>query len=188
MGRVGETARKLLKAAGGVFEDGRFAVFMLAALVFWNGLMLALVAIPPERGPLSEFAGEFRKWCFRYDADSETIDWTFTIPFFSVPLVLGVATLVVYSRQIMGVVRRPHTLIACIGAAVVVVAAASAGLVWSSESLPVANRPFPAEKLRTAYEAPVFELVNQDSERITLQDFHGKVVIVTGIYTTCPDT
>lgn len=188
MGRVDKPAGRMLKAAGGVFEDGRFAVFMLAALLFWNGLMLALVAIPPERGPLSEFAGEFRKWCFRYDADSETIDWTFTIPFFSVPMVLGLATLVVYFRQILRVIRKPHTLIACTGAAAIMVAIASAGLVWSSESMPVGDRPFPADKLRTAYEAPVFKLTNQDSELTSLQEFRGKVIVMTGIYTTCPNT
>jgi protein SCO1/2 len=36
--------------------------------------------------------------------------------------------------------------------------------------------------------APVFRLRTQDGVRLSLSDLHGKVVVVTFIYTTCADT
>ncbi|MBZ0136805.1 MAG: hypothetical protein K8I27_10570 [Planctomycetes bacterium] len=181
---------------GGFMEDGRFAVFMLAALLLWNGLMIALVAVPPAGGAVGEFASEFRKWCFRYDADTGAIDWTFTIPFFTAPLVLGAATIAVYYRQLGQVIRRPRTLSACVVAAVLVVGLAGAGLIWVSDAMPPiaqahepgASPPFPADKLRTAYAPPVFDLTNQDGEQVSLEKFRGKVVVMTGVYASCPHT
>jgi protein SCO1 len=44
------------------------------------------------------------------------------------------------------------------------------------------------ERLPTIGTAPDFALTSQDNERVTLRDFRGKVVAVTFIYTSCPDT
>lgn len=196
MQRVQQTAGRAAKAVGGLFEDGRFAVFMLAALLLWNGLMLALVVSPPEGGVIGDFAAEFRKWCFRYDAEAETIDWTFTIPFFTVPFVLGSAVFAVYYRQLGRVVRRPLTLSACVTSAVLVVGLAGVGLIWVSDAVPPiaqarepgASPEFPAEMLRTAYTPPVFELTNQEGNPVSLEMYRGKVVVMTGVYATCGHT
>jgi hypothetical protein len=179
-----------------VFEDGRFAVFMLAALLLWNGMMLVMVASPPQGGVVGDFAAEFRKWCFRYDAETESIDWTFTIPFFTVPLVLGTACVAVYYRQLGHVLRKPRTLSACVGAAVLVVGLAGVGLILVSDAMPPiaqagepgTSPPFPAEMLRTAYAPPVFELTNQAGETVSLEQYRGKVVVMTGVYATCGHT
>ena len=196
MQRVKQTAGRAAGAIGGVFEDGRFGVFMLSALLLWNGLMLVLVASPPQGGIVGDFAAEFRKWCFRYDAETESIDWTFTIPFFTVPLVLGAAVVAVYYRQLGRVFRKPHTLSACVGASILVVGLAGAGLVWVSDAMPPiaqtqgpgSSPEFPAEMLRTSYTAPVFELTNQDGKPVSLQQYRGKVVVMTGVYATCGHT
>lgn len=169
---------------------------MLAALLLWNGLLLALAASPPEGGVIGDFAAEFRKWCFRYDAEAETIDWSFTIPLFSVPLVLGAACVAVYYRQLGSVLRKPRTLSACVGAAVVVVGLAGVGLIWVSDAVPPiaqaqgpdASPEFPAEMLRTTYTAPVFELTNQEGKPVSLEQYRGKVVVMTGVYASCGHT
>src|SRR5918999_5633656 len=44
------------------------------------------------------------------------------------------------------------------------------------------------ERLPTIGAAPDFALTSQDNQPVTLQDFRGKVVAVTFIYTSCPDT
>lgn len=46
----------------------------------------------------------------------------------------------------------------------------------------------PAAKLRTELPAPEFELINQEGESVSPQLLLGKVVILTAIYSTCPDT
>jgi protein SCO1 len=196
MQRVRKTAGRAARLVGAFIEDGRFAVFMLAALLLWNGLMLALVAIPPQGGVIGEFASEFRKWCFRYDATTDTIDWTFTIPFFTVPFVLGAATVAVYYRQLGRVLRKPRTLSACVAGAVLVVGMAGVGLVWVSDAMPPIAQahepgvtpPFPADTLRTAYTPPEFNLTNQLGEPVSMRQYRGKVVVMTGVYASCPHT
>jgi protein SCO1/2 len=44
------------------------------------------------------------------------------------------------------------------------------------------------QRLPTIGPAPDFALTSQDNQPVTLQDFRGKVVAVTFIYTSCPDT
>ncbi len=53
---------------------------------------------------------------------------------------------------------------------------------------PDAPLEFPAERLRTSYNPPEIDLTDQVGERFRLEKFHGKVVILTGIYSTCPHT
>lgn len=48
--------------------------------------------------------------------------------------------------------------------------------------------PLPAAKLRTELPAPKFELINQDGDVVSPQNMLGNVVILTAIYSTCPDT
>ena len=48
--------------------------------------------------------------------------------------------------------------------------------------------PFPAGRLRTTLSMPAFTLNNQDDEPISLSALHGRVVLVTAVYSTCTTT
>ena len=58
---------------------------------------------------------------------------------------------------------------------------------WPADiaSIALAARP---EALARIGPAPAFALTTQDGKSLSLQDLHGKVVLVTFIFTTCPDT
>ena len=49
-------------------------------------------------------------------------------------------------------------------------------------------RPFPAESLRTNYGLPSFSLTNQSGRGVTPEQFKGRVVLITAIYSTCGET
>lgn len=186
----------VLRAASAFFERGYFAVFMLSALLFWNALMITLVMLPEAESGIGAFAQEFRQWCFGYDEATGTINWAYIIPFITVPLILGGATVAVYFGQLRSALRKPLALSICSGAALGVVALAGVGFYWMSEAMPPiaqiqgpgASPGFPAERLRTSYDPPEINLTNQNGENVRIEDFRGKVVIMTGIYSTCPHT
>lgn len=46
--------------------------------------------------------------------------------------------------------------------------------------------PVLAESLQVGDTVPDFSLVNQNGEKVSLQQYRGKVVLVTFLYTTCP--
>jgi protein SCO1 len=51
-----------------------------------------------------------------------------------------------------------------------------------------AHNPAGEQRLPTIGPAPEFTLTSQDDARVGLRDFRGRVVAVTFIYTSCPDT
>ncbi|MCA8913023.1 MAG: SCO family protein [Planctomycetes bacterium] len=178
------------------FENGWFALFMLFSLLFWNGLMLTLSLAPAGDGELGAFTSDFRRWCLNYDETTGGVDWSYAVPFISVPLVLGTATLGVYYAQLKAVLRRPLALFACATAAIVAVGFAGAGIYWTSDAVPPIAQvqdpgsplPFPAAKLRISHEPPPIHLRNQAGEPTSLGPLRGRVVILTGVYTRCPTT
>jgi protein SCO1/2 len=56
-----------------------------------------------------------------------------------------------------------------------------------SPSLAQAHEATQEERLPVIGRAPDFALTSQDGAEVTLEDFRGKVVAVTFIYTSCPD-
>ena len=63
----------------------------------------------------------------------------------------------------------------------VVLLACPAAVAW-------AHNPAVEQRLPTIGPAPEFTLTSQDDTQVGLRDFRGKVVAVTFIYTSCPDT
>lgn len=144
------------------FENGQFALFVLFTLLLWNGWMLTLSALPDQQGAFGDFARDFRRWCLNPDADTGRIEWVYIMPFITAPVVIGLATVAVYYRQLKLAVRRPLALFACAMAALVAAGSAGAGLFWMSEAVPPIAQvqqpgtplPFPADKLRVALTPP----------------------------------
>ncbi len=174
-----------------LFEGPWFALFMISALMFWNALILALMFLPSAPGPLGAFSEDFRRRCLEYDAATGSVVWANALPYITVPVVLAVATTLVYARQLGAALRRPLALSICVGAALVAVSIAGAGLIsMAATPLPgqdATDTPFPADKLRTRLSAPQFTLTNQDGDLMSPQSFVGDVVMLTAVYASCPD-
>lgn len=189
LSRVFSTLRK-------PFMNGAFALFMLMTLLLWNGLMLTLSLAPSGDGTLGEFSSDFKRWCLGGSADTGSIDYVYLIPFITAPIVLGLATLAVYYRQLIAAARKPLTVFVCAFAAALCVGLASAGIYWTSDAVPPIAQfqdpdtplAFPADTLRIAHDPPEIDLTNQEGARVSLDKFRGKVVILTGVYSNCPNT
>jgi len=62
------------------------------------------------------------------------------------------------------------------------------GIVVTEEAKPESNSVAPPGSVRTPLgeEVPDFALINQDGKRIHLDQYHGKALLLTFIYTRCP--
>jgi protein SCO1 len=52
----------------------------------------------------------------------------------------------------------------------------------------VPELPFPGDRLRSALPMPDFRLTNQDGQQVSPEDFKGKVLLMTAVYSTCTTT
>ncbi|MCC6465751.1 MAG: hypothetical protein IT463_10465 [Planctomycetes bacterium] len=175
---------------GRFFHTWRFPVFLFAALAFYGAVTAAILAIPPGDGALGGFARDFRRWCLDSDTDGSAVNAGFVIPFVTVPVVLVLATVAIYWGQFRGVRGnwRGVMRFAALGVAADLLLASGLALydpLPSPETGDFGDRPFPAEKLRTAMTCPQFRLVDQRGKPVSPQDFSGKVVVLTGIYARC---
>jgi protein SCO1/2 len=167
------------------FASDRFAAFVLLLLVLFTGLVLALLLVPPAPSGLGAFAADFRIWCFGQDPRSGRLEWGYVASTVAQPLVLGAIVVAVWQRPLAQALRQPKRLLAPALAALTVVSAAGAGFAAFADRTLGPDTPFPAERLRTALVPPQFTLLNQDGAPVELRGLRGRLVLVTGVYSSC---
>ena len=172
----------------GFFEGGGFPVFALCLIVFYQLLLLALLLMPAGETGLAAFADEFRVWCFGYDPATGRLQWGYVVGMMTPPLMLGAILVLVWFEPLRTLLRHPAALVAPAGAAALLVAGAAGAFSVLGSTLDRDELPFPAEALRTAHHPPELRLTNQVGERVDLGQLRGKVVMLTGVYASCPHT
>lgn len=172
----------------GFFEGGGFPVFALCLIVFYQLLLLALLLMPAGETGLAAFADEFRVWCFGYDPATGSLEWGYVAGMMTPPLVLGAVLVLVWFEPLRALLRHPAALVAPAGAAALLVAGAAGAFSVLGSTLDRGELPFPAEALRTSHRPPELRLTNQVGERVDLGQLRGKVVMLTGVYASCPHT
>jgi protein SCO1/2 len=184
-----ETRRepRAVAAVHWLFESHRLPAFMLAVVVLYKVLLLAVLAVPQSSSALGQFAEEFKTWCFGYDPATGRLQWMYVITMVAEPLVFGVAIFLFWGRSLRQVVRRaPRTLLPSGIAALGVVGLAAGGFgLMRTAGAADAELPFPAEALRVSHAAPALRLVDQDGATVALDELRGKVVMLTGVYASC---
>jgi len=194
MSALNKTMVGACRALRRLFEGPWFAVFMLCVLVMWNAMLVAMMLMPDAQGALGDFTADFKRRCFDYDDATGSVQWASVLPYVTAPFILGTATFLVYRCQLALAWRKPMGLSLCMVAASCVVVLGAMGLMTLAEAAKGGNPmiagqtlPFPAAKLRTRLKAPEFRLTNQHGDTVSPQDFHGRVVMITAVYATCPD-
>jgi protein SCO1/2 len=185
-------AESLSRAArlGRFFTGAGLMVFLMTALVAYEGFLLFTIFWPLESGWLGGFVRDFQLWCYRLNPRTGGMAWTAVSVMLLEPLfVVGVAA--VLWRPTLLQLRhlrtwRDHAAAALL--ALVVIAAAVAGLVLyaraesaRAEALP----PFPGERIRVALALPDVPLVDQKGTEFRFADLRGQVVLITGVYASC---
>lgn len=165
---------------------GGFPAFALTLIAGYELLLIGLLIAPPAPAGLGAFAEEFRIWCFRYDPATGRVEWMYAIGVIGPPLLMAGLLTLVWWEPLRALIARPRALLRYMLAAGLVVVASAGGLATIDASSSRGELPFPAEALRTAQRAPELRLVNQVGERFDLEEQRGRVVVLTGVYASCP--
>jgi cytochrome oxidase Cu insertion factor (SCO1/SenC/PrrC family) len=165
-----------------------FPAFALSLLVCWVVFLIAMLLAPSSASGLGAFAEDFRIWCFGYDPETGHTEWAYVMAMIGPQFMIGAFIAFFWWEPLRELSRKPRIVARYLGVAALLVAGSSAGFALSAGRAPSGELPFPAEELRTAYEAPQFELTNQDREAVSLAGFRGNVVILTAVYASCPHT
>jgi protein SCO1/2 len=176
-----EVFRNFLTGAG-------FPAFGLSLLACWVVFLIAMLLAPPSVSGLGAFAEDFRIWCFGYDPETGRTDLAYVMAMIVPQFMIGSLIAYLWWEPLRELARKPRIIARYLGVAALLVAGSSAGFTLSAGRAPSGEFPFPAEELRTAYEAPQFTLIDQDREAVSLAKFRGNVVILTAVYASCPHT
>lgn len=168
-----------------LFGGWRFPVFAITFLFCAAALLLATLAIPPAETPLSAFAEEFKTWCFGYDPATGEMEMAYVVILLVNPLVLISIILGVWWEPLKIARSQPRSTLRWVVAAIVSVGIAAVGLGVTWGDVAPENTEFPAAALRTAHDPPQFSFADQDGNPVSVDDFRGKVVVLTGVYASC---
>jgi protein SCO1/2 len=167
---------------------GSFPVFALAVLFCWEIFLIGMLMIPSSSSALGTFADDFRVWCFGYDPATGRLDWAYVMAMVLPQLMIASCIMLFWWEPLRAVARRPRALFFHAGTAALLVVGSAASFAMSGSEPARGELPFPAEDLRTVYEAPALSLVNQAGEPVELASLRGKVVVLTSVYASCPHT
>jgi protein SCO1/2 len=165
-----------------------FPAFALSLLACWVIFLIAMLLAPSGPSGLGAFAEDFRIWCFGYDPETGRTELAYVMAMIVPQFVIGAFIAYFWWEPLRELAQKPRIAARYLGIAMLLVGGSSAGFALSEGPAPTGEFPFPAEDLRTAYEAPQFALTNQDRETVSLAGFRGNVVILTAVYASCPHT
>jgi len=171
-------------------SGGSFPAFSICTLLFYQVFVAWMAFSPAGSGALGEFMDDFRLRCFRFSDGALELSSVWVMV--SEPLPLQLIFLFLWRAPLKELWRaRRQTLLPVTSSALVLVLAIAGSLLGIGRNQArQAELPFPAERLRSALPMPVFTMLNQEDETISLENLRGKVVLVTAVYagctTTCP--
>lgn len=183
----GSRRRGRLAALGEFVGEGGFAVFAVALVLFYEVLLVFLLLTPPAESGLGAFAAEFRVWCFGAGADGASVDPRWIAAMLGPPVMLAGIVALLWWDSLTAMVAAPARAVAPLAVALGVVLAAT-GVFAALLPTGGGDLAFPAEELRTAHPAPQLRLRDQEGVLVDLAELRGKVVLLTGVYASCPHT
>lgn len=179
----------VLQRLQAIFSSWRFPAFSLSLLVFYNLLVVAMLLVPVSDDSFGRFAEEFKTWCFGYDPATGEMQTMYVVLMVTEPVALGAILALVWWKQLREALSRPRQLLPWTVSALLVVAVGAVAITGLGGNTALEGElPFPAERLRTSYVPPDFDLVDHEGAPLRLADLRGKVVVVTAIYASCSYT
>jgi len=182
---AGGSAGRVLARLGDLVGGGRFAVFAVALVLFYEAILVMLLATPPAETGLGAFAAEFRVWCFGAGPGDDGLDPRWLAAMLGPPLMLAGIVVLLWWDTLGGIAAAPARAVAPTAAALGLVLAATGAFATRVPAADAGELAFPAEALRTAHPAPELRLRDQTGAVV---DLRGQVVLLTGVYASCPHT
>ena len=173
-----------------MLAGGEFAVFALCVLAFYEVFVALMTFAPIQGGALGGFVEEFRIRCFQYEPKTGWMRWSSVAVMLAEPLPLVGIIYFIWRAQVRELWQfRPRRVLPVAAAALLLVGLIGTGLAGLGRATPLQSElPFPADRLRSALPMPEYSLTDQDGRRVTPGDFHGRVTLVTAVYSTCTTT
>jgi protein SCO1/2 len=182
------TFSKRLEVFRNLLTGAAFPAFALSLLVCWEIFLIAMLLAPADTSGFGAFAEDFRIWCFGYDPATGRTEVAYVMSMIIPQFMIGGFIAFFWWEPLRELSKQPRLIARYLGAAALLVAGASVSFVLTAEQGQRGELPFPAEELRTAYEAPQFALINQLRETVGPAEFKGNVIILTAVYASCPHT
>jgi len=182
------TSSKRLDVLRNFLAGAAFPAFALSLLVCWVIFLVAMLLAPADASGLGAFAEDFRIWCFGYDPATGRTEVAYVMSMILPQFMLGGFIAYFWWEPLRELSKQPRRIVRYLGAAALLVVGASVGFALTTNQALQGELPFPAEALRTSYEAPQFALTNQLRETVGPAAFEGNVVILTAVYASCPHT
>jgi len=169
------------------FSGWRFPVVMISTLVFLVSGMVAIFLVPAQGSSLSDFARDFKIWCFGYNPETGSMEWSYLWLFLVQPFLMVGLVIAIWFRQLAAVLKQtPKRVVPWMIGSLLFVGLLGAGLpITAGEPADAAERPFPAESLRTHVPATQFVLTDQEGRALSLHDYKGQVILLTAAYSRC---
>ena len=177
--------RRLSAALIHFFTGASFPVFALGVLTFYELVLVGLMLVPRADAGLGAFAEDFRVWCFGVEPGTGRTNWGYAIGMISPPLFVIGTVAWLWWAQLTDLGRRPSRAVRPALAALALVVTGAGALVLYAPRPARGELPFPAEALRTAHVAPPLRLTDQTGTVVDLAELRGKVVLLTGVYSSC---
>jgi cytochrome oxidase Cu insertion factor (SCO1/SenC/PrrC family) len=168
-------------------SSGRFAMFVLWVLFFYEVFVAVMTFAPIPSGAAGAFLEDFRVRCYQFEPKTGMMQWSSVEVMLAEPVPLAGIVGLIWWPQIRVLWRDQRRQIPLLFFSalllVLLIAGGLAGVSRTQASPP--GQPFPAERLRSALPMPAFELADQDERTISSASLKGEVVLVTAIYSTC---
>lgn len=178
----------LLEKIERFFMTWRFPSFMLITLLLFWILMMGMAFIPASETAWGAFAEDFKVWCFGYDPATGNMEIMYLVMFTVNPLMLSLVIWFVWLDPLKELVSNLKRVTPYAVSSLLLVFSVAFSFVWMAEPLEETEFEFRPETLRISQHPPSFTLINHRKEEVSLEKYHGKVVILTSIYTSCADT
>ncbi|MBD3615074.1 MAG: SCO family protein [Gracilimonas sp.] len=161
---------------------------MLITLFLSWVLIMIMAFIPVSDTAWGAFAEDFKVLCFGYDPETGSFQWIYMFMFTINPVMLALVIFFVWHEPLKRVFASPFIIKNHAAMAVFLVISVVASFLMMYEMPSEGNFEFRPEALRVSLSPPEFSLINHREEPVSLQDYKGKVVILTSIYATCTHT
>jgi len=179
---------RLIEALSRFFGGAAFPTFALAVLLLYEGALISLALVPPADTGLGAFAADFRTWCLGVNPATGRTDWAYAIGMISPPVLAAGVVAWLWGGTLATLRAQPSAMVRPLLAALVVVAGGGALFAAAAPGSAQGELPFPAEALRTDYGPPALRLTDQTGATVDMTELRGKVVLLTGLYTSCTRT
>lgn len=172
------------------FAGAGFPACLIAGTVVYEAFLMAVIFMPAGSGIWGQFSEDFKRWCFSYDPRTGGMSWGAVWVMLAEPVFLTGITTCLWRKSLrplftwrgLGAQWK-----AMAGGGLTALLAAGTLFAYGSRSNDVANEllPFPGERIRTQIEPPAFVLTDHRGAPVSLEALKGRVVLITGVYTTC---